>query len=417
MKRSWTLTFFLCLIAVPAVARAQNQAAAASAKSNEPSSDPLVAPLRFLYDYNQRNIMAAAEKMPAADYGFKPTTEIRSFGEILGHIADVHYLTCSAVKGEVNPQRQSIEKTARGKDEIITALKASFTYCDGVFANLTEATLKQMGKLGTDEQPKSTIVNLNVYHSGQHYGHLTVYLRLKGLTPPSTERAPQRPAPAVSAMPQFDLEAYQFGLLRRGPKWTAEKTAETERIQAEHLTHIGKMAAMGKLVAAGPMMDNGELRGIFIFRAASLDEARALAAEDPAIKAGRLTLELLPWWGPKGIGAKYAEERKRNPQAQDTMARHFLVLLSRGSKWTESATPENQKLQLDHLWNVRRMMDAGQMAAAGPFGGNTDWRGIFVLRAASPEEARAMVEADPAVKAGHLAVTIHPWFVAREVWP
>src|SRR5262245_29512156 len=104
--------------------------------------------------------------------------------------------------------------------------------------------------------------------------------------------------------PQFDNEQYQFGLLMRGPKWTAENTPEIQKIQEGHMANIGKMAQMGKLFAAGPILEEGELRGIFIFRAASIDEAISLASNDPAIKAGRLKLEILPWFGSKGIGAR-----------------------------------------------------------------------------------------------------------------
>ncbi len=244
---------------------------------------------------------------------------------------------------------------------------------------------------------------------------------LKGLVPPSTEAAtqprPQQPAKTESKPPQFDLDQYQFGLLKRGPKWTAESTPETQKIQEGHMANINKMAKAGKLLAAGPMGGNGDLRGIFIFKVASQEEARALAADDPAIQAGRLTLELLDWYGPKGIGAKLQEEIKTNPNPKYTMTKYHLALLTRGPKWTAAASPENQKLQLDHLWHIRKMMDAKTFVAAGPFNGKGDLAGVFVIAANSLEEARAIADADPAVKAGHLAVELHPWFVAKEVWP
>ncbi|MCI0337290.1 MAG: YciI family protein [Acidobacteria bacterium] len=218
-------------------------------------------------------------------------------------------------------------------------------------------------------------------------------------------------------MPQFDLDNYQFGILKRGPNSTAEKTPESQKIQEGHMANINKMARAGKLIAAGPMAGNGEIRGIFIFKVASLEEAKSLAAEDPAVQSGRLVIELLNWHGPKGIGAKLQEEIKTNPNPKYTMTRYFLALLKRGPKSSAATTPETQKLQLDHLWNVRRMMDAKTFVAAGPFVSQGDLRGIFVIAANSPEEARAIAEADPAVKAGQLAAEIHPWFVAREVWP
>lgn len=216
--------------------------------------------------------------------------------------------------------------------------------------------------------------------------------------------------------PQFDLETYQLGLLRKGPNHGTGTKEEAEKIQAGHMANIGKMAEMGKLVAAGPMGDNGDIRGIFLFKA-SLDEAKALAAEDPAIKAGRLQMDIFAWFGPKGIGAKLNEEYRKNPKTPMTMTKHHFVLLKRGPNFTLRSTPESQKIHLDHMWNVRRMMDSGKMPAGGPFPNGGDLVGIFVFATESAEEAKAWAEADPAVKAGRMVAEIHPWFVAKEVWP
>lgn len=215
--------------------------------------------------------------------------------------------------------------------------------------------------------------------------------------------------------PTFDLEQYQFGILRKGPAWTAESSPEVQTIQAGHMENIRRMASTGKLVAAGPLMDNGDLRGIFIFKATA-EEATRLASEDPAIKSGRMVLNLFAWMGPKGIGASYIEQYRRDPEGtKTTMTQYHLVLL-RGRSGTSSQAM-TQQLQIDHLWNIRRMMDAGKMSAAGPFVNGAELRGLFVLATASADEARAWAESDPAVRAGLLTVEIHPWFVAKEVWP
>jgi|SRR5262245_14032110 len=228
---------------------------------------------------------------------------------------------------------------------------------------------------------------------------------------------PQQQSKPESKMPQFDLDQYQFALLKRGPKWTAEKTPETEKIQAGHMANIQKMAKLGKLMAAGPIGDKGDLAGIFIFKASSIEEAKALAAEDPAIQAGRLVMEIHPWMGPKGIGQVLIEAFQKDPNMKMTMTTYYLALLGKGAKQADSSTPGIQQLQLDHLWNVRRMLDAKTFAAAGPFVDNGNLRGIFVIAAKSVDEAKAIADADPMVKAGYLAVEIHPWLVAKEVWP
>jgi len=103
-----------------------------------------------------------------------------------------------------------------------------------------------------------------------------------------------------SSEPQYEMDHYVVGLLKKGPKWTPEVTAETQKIQEGHLANIRRMASLGILTVAGPFEENGDLRGMFIFTC-SPEQARREVAEDPAVKAGRLILELHPWFAAKGI--------------------------------------------------------------------------------------------------------------------
>lgn len=221
------------------------------------------------------------------------------------------------------------------------------------------------------------------------------------------EKPPARP----------DMTVYHMGLLSRGPTWTAERTPEAERIQAEHMKHIQTMAHDGKLVAAGPITDDGKLRGIFMFKVASLDEAKSLAEADPAVKAGRLAVEVHPWFAPKGIGDKYFAAVKANPQARIEMATYQFCLLRRGPKWTGQATPETQRLQADHVENVFKLLALGKLGTAGPFMDGGNLSGVFIFQVGSLDEAKALAETDPAVKAGQLMVEFHPWMAAKGVLP
>jgi uncharacterized protein YciI len=99
----------------------------------------------------------------------------------------------------------------------------------------------------------------------------------------------------------FKLTTAYLALLTRGVKWTPEKTPATEELQKAHMANIIRLAEMKKLVVAGPFGDNGQLRGIFVFKVASIDEARALTETDPAVQAGRLAIDIHPWLVPEGV--------------------------------------------------------------------------------------------------------------------
>jgi len=116
--------------------------------------------------------------------------------------------------------------------------------------------------------------------------------------------ASSAPAPAMAQAanePHYEMTTYYVGLLYRGPSWTPEVTPETQAIQKGHMENIGKLAASGKLILAGPFSDDTTLRGMFVFQVASLEEATALCATDPAVKAGRLRVDVHPWFSAKGI--------------------------------------------------------------------------------------------------------------------
>ena len=106
--------------------------------------------------------------------------------------------------------------------------------------------------------------------------------------------------PPAPAGPKFEMTTYYLGLLTRGPNAGTGTTEAQEKIQAAHLANIVRLHAAGKILVAGPFADNGEWRGVFIYKCASLQEAQELAATDPAVQAGRLKIEIHPWMTAKG---------------------------------------------------------------------------------------------------------------------
>jgi len=131
------------------------------------------------------NILKAAEKMPDADYAFKPSPAFRHFGQLIAHVADGQMALCGAAKGEMKP-RVAANKTT--KAELVAALKASSEFCDNVYSGMTDAqgvTIVDT-KLPLGGKSKLGVLNYNVAHDNEMYGAIAVYLRLKGLAGPST---------------------------------------------------------------------------------------------------------------------------------------------------------------------------------------------------------------------------------------
>ena len=148
-------------------------------------ANPLSADAKRAYLAVKNDVLKSAEKMPEENYSFKPAPRVRSFGQILGHLAEEQYFFCSAVKGE--QKAVDIEKAKTSKAELLSALHDSFAYCDPVYDGLTDLAAVQTIKVGQSQRTKAGMLWGNTIHFNSHYGNLVTYLRIKGLVPPSTE--------------------------------------------------------------------------------------------------------------------------------------------------------------------------------------------------------------------------------------
>ncbi len=169
----------------------QSQAQPPAASMKEPKTYTLSGESLRGYQNVQSNLAAAAEKMPEEHYGFKPTPEVRSFGQHVAHIALSHYGLCSRIKGEANPKKDEKEETARSKADTVALLKASTAYCEPLVASLTEASATELIPMGQDKVAKGLIPLALMTHGNETYGTMVVYLRLKGIVPPTTEKMNQ----------------------------------------------------------------------------------------------------------------------------------------------------------------------------------------------------------------------------------
>ena len=155
----------------------------ASAQSGD---NPLSASIKGNFTTAKNNLTRAAEKMPEENYSFKATPDVRSFGGLVGHVADANYMFCSAVLGEAAPVK-GIEKSKTSKADLVQALKDSFAYCDKAYDGMTDAAAAQKVKFFGQERPKLGVLAFNNMHDYEHYGNIVTYMRLKGLVPPSSE--------------------------------------------------------------------------------------------------------------------------------------------------------------------------------------------------------------------------------------
>ena len=148
----------------------------------------LVRYLQLAYAGTKNNLIAAAEKMPDGEYGFKPSqmSEARTFAAVMGHAADGMFQSCANAKRLPNPAA-SVEKTLSTKAEIVKALTDSIAFCDEAFANLTEESAAEYLRQGPVEVPRAAVLMGVLAHNAEMYGISTVYLRAKNLTPPASE--------------------------------------------------------------------------------------------------------------------------------------------------------------------------------------------------------------------------------------
>ena len=149
--------------------------------------------IKTRFDNIKRDIVEAAEAVPESEYSFKPTPEVRSFGEIVGHVADSQNFFCGVAAG-VNPDyADTIEKSTAAKADLVKALKESVAKCDDVYAKTDAANALSLVKAGKGDALRGMVLLDNISHDNEHYGNIVTYMRLKGHVPPSTARTQKAP--------------------------------------------------------------------------------------------------------------------------------------------------------------------------------------------------------------------------------
>jgi uncharacterized protein YciI len=174
------------------------------------------------------------------------------------------------------------------------------------------------------------------------------------------------------------------------------------------------MADEGVLAAAGPMEDDPTtISGIFLFKTASLEEARRIAALDPTVVEGRNTIDVHTWLAPAGIGDAYFQWKKDDPKAEDVMEAHaFCILLRNPRSAAAAAQPDAENEAF-----VESLHGSGLLAAAGSTEGDPGIAGILIFKSDSIDDARKALGGDPAVASGRMVAEFHRWWSADRVLP
>ncbi|HEX6975726.1 MAG TPA: YciI family protein [Vicinamibacterales bacterium] len=200
------------------------------------------------------------------------------------------------------------------------------------------------------------------------------------------------------------MTTYQLVILKRGPAYA--KTVDTPEAQAllqQHVKYLYARGAEGTYKVAGPFTEDGEIAGIIFVAAPTPEKALEVEAEDPAVKARVFTAEAISFMAPEGwFPGKWA------PFGE--FEHVFFGFLNNGPDRTQDQATA-AKLQQEHLAYMDVQAKEGKLVAAGPISTQGARRGIVVYRVANMEEAKQRGSADPMVKAGRLAIELHPWQV------
>ena len=170
-------------------------ALAATSGAQAQSANPLAGGARLHYGIIKGYVTRAAAKMPEENYPFRPTPEVRTFAQLVAHLADANYRLCSILNGQDPPMDAGIERDKSAKADLVKALDDSFRYCDKVYADMTDEAGKPIIKFDAGgegsrvpiQMPRLTALAFHTAHAFEHYGNIVTYMRLKNLVPPSSE--------------------------------------------------------------------------------------------------------------------------------------------------------------------------------------------------------------------------------------
>jgi uncharacterized damage-inducible protein DinB len=183
------VAFSICLFLASSAA-----AQTTDAGFNDALSGSIASGVKAMHATIRQNLADAAQSMPAEDFSFKATPQVRSFAELLGHVVNANFFFCSQAKGEPSPSKENFERVS-DKAALVKGMNEALKYCDEVYSATTDAnfnSLVTMAGPAKKQASRGSVLMFNMAHNNEHYGNLVVYMRLKGHVPPSTARVQKK---------------------------------------------------------------------------------------------------------------------------------------------------------------------------------------------------------------------------------
>lgn len=154
--------------------------------SNDGPAMPVTMSMKGLHDITTGNVMATAELLDEEMYAYQPTEEVRTAGGILAHLANAQFMFCSAAGSVGNPNSENFEESATTKADVVAALESAFAFCDEVYSSMNDEKGSEMVEFFGQQMAASAVLAFNAAHNYEHYGNLVTYMRINGITPPSS---------------------------------------------------------------------------------------------------------------------------------------------------------------------------------------------------------------------------------------
>jgi uncharacterized protein YciI len=209
------------------------------------------------------------------------------------------------------------------------------------------------------------------------------------------------------------LTKYYVGIVNSGPEWTEA----VDELAKQNRAYIGELVKAGKLVGAGQVMDSKDVRWVLFFKGDSLNEAKTIIAEAPAVKANRFIGVVRQTWGTRGIGSKMSEVGKMEAMTSGPKVTHFIAVFKKGSKWSPEENESSRKLLQNHITNVVKLHQEGALKFYGAFDDQGEVRSFAILQAKSLKAAKELLKSDPLAKANWATLDYFTFEVAEGILP